>query len=90
VEINRYLELMGYSPLNEEDIDEERLIKALRKWEEHHPLPRIYKEKYISENDNVNMSSEEELKAVNEMLMLRQDLNDHYKRKKEKFPYVKA
>jgi hypothetical protein len=90
VEINRYLELMGYSPLNEEDIDEERLIKALRKWDEIHFLPRIYKEKYISENKNINMSAEEELKAVNEMLMLRQDLNDQYKRKKMKFPYVKA
>lgn len=89
-EINRYLDLMGFTPLNEDDVDEAMLIKALIKWDEEHLLQKIYKEKYIAGNDNIDMSDEEELKAVNDMLMLRQDLRDQYKRRKQRFAYART
>lgn len=89
-EINQYLEMMGYIPLDEEDIDDAVLIKELNKWDEEHPLQKIYKKKYIEEDDNIDMTLEEEQRAANDMLMLRQDLKDQYKRRKLKFVYVKA
>ena len=88
-DIDRYLELMGYLPLAEEDPDEAVLVKELQNWDEEHPLQRKYKEKFIFGNEAVEMNPEDELEAVSEMLMLRQDLKERYKRRKLKFIYSK-
>ena len=88
-EIDKYLELMGYLPLAEDEPDEEVLVKELQDWDEEHPLQRKYKEKVLHGNSAVEMTPEDELEAVSEMLMLRQDLNEQYKRRKLKFAYSK-
>lgn len=86
-ETDEYLELMGYLPLREEDPEDSVLIKELDRWDEEHPLQRLYKEKFINDNDSIEMSAEDELQAVSDMLMLRQDLKEQYKRRKMKFQY---
>ena len=88
-EIDHYLELMGYLTLNKDDPEEDILIKALDRWDEEHPLQRMFKEKYINGDDSIQMEAEEEHQAVSDMLMLRQELRDQYKRRKLKFDYMK-
>ncbi|MBQ3291435.1 MAG: hypothetical protein IJH43_03535 [Mogibacterium sp.] len=89
-EIDQYLELMGYLPLNKEDPDDQILITELEKWETEHPLPRLYKEKFINGNVNIELNEEDEQQAVSEMLMLRQELRASYKRRRLKFDYMKS
>lgn len=86
-ETDEYLELMGYLPLTEEDPDDSVLIRELDRWDEEHPLQRLYKEKHINDNETIEMSAEDELQAVSDMLMLRQDLKEQYKRRKMRFLY---
>ena len=88
-EINEYLELMGYYPLDEESEDEKHLIDAVNSWDEKHPLQKKYKEKYIYGNSSVGMSAGDESQAVNDMLMLRQELRDEYRKNGKEFPYLK-
>lgn len=88
-EIDRYLELMGFLPLDEDDPDENNLIKEMDKWEAEHPLQRQLKDKYIEGDDSIMLEPEDEQQAVIEMLTLRQDLRDRYKRKRLKFEYMK-
>ena len=94
-EIDKYLELMGYAPLDGIDRYEGPLINILKKWDDMHPLQRKYKEKYISGNKNIELDCKDELLAVNEMLQMRSDVKDIYESdrsndelKKEKFPYM--
>lgn len=89
-EIDRYLELMGYMPLSEEDPKDRTLILALEKWEDEHPLQRALKDKYIDGDEHIEMDHEDELQAVSDMLMLRQELKEQYRRKKLKFDYLKS
>ena len=49
----------------------------------------MFKEKYINGDDSIQMEAEEEHQAVSDMLMLRQELRDQYKRRKLKFDYMK-
>ena len=88
-EINEYLELMGYYPLDEESEDEKYLIDAVNSWDENHPLQKEYKEKYIYGNSSVEMNDDDESQAVNDMLMLRQELRDEYRKRGKEFPYLK-
>lgn len=94
-EIDRYLEMMGYAPLDGIDRHEGPLINILKKWDDMHPLQRKYKEKYLLGNVDMELNCREELGAVNEMLQLRSDVKDIYEGenfnnegKKEKFPYM--
>ena len=94
-EIDKYLEMMGYAPLDGIDRHEGPLINILKKWDDMHPLQRKYKEKYITGNSDMELSGREELRAVNEMLQLRSDLKEIYEGnnpnnegKKETFPYM--
>ena len=89
-EIDQYLELMGYMPLDEEIPNEDILIKALDKWDDEHPLQRLFKEKYINGDDSIELEPEEENQAASDMLMLRQELRDEYRRRKLKFEYMKS
>ena len=94
-EIDKYLELMGYAPLDGIDRHEGPLINIIRSWDDTHPLQRKYKEKYISGNKDIELDCRDELLAVNEMLQMRNDIKEIYESdrsndesKKEKFPYM--
>lgn len=94
-EIDRYLEMMGYAPLDGIDRYEGPLINIIRNWDNTHPLQRKYKEKYIGGNADIELSSKEEMQAVNEMIQMRRDLKEIYEKnsmdnggKREKFPYM--
>lgn len=94
-EIDKYLEMMGYAPLDGIDRHEGPLINILKKWDDMHPLQRKYKEKYIDGNADIELSSKEEMQAVNEMIQMRRDLKEIYEKnsidnegKREKFPYM--
>ena len=89
-EVSRYLELMGYGPLDPDDPNENILITELNKWDEEHPLQRAYKEKYLNGDTTVEMDTEDELQAVSDMLMLRQELMLQYKLRKIKFEYMRT
>lgn len=88
-DIDRYLDMMGYLPLSEDDPDDSVLIRELDRWEEAHPLQRMLKDKYIYGDKGIEMDLEDELQAVSDMLMLRQELRDQFKWKKLKFDYMK-
>ena len=88
-EIDEYLSCLGYSPLDE-SIPEEKLLKEkLEDWEETHHLQRLFKSKSIHEDNGIRLAPAEELQAVNEMLMLRQDMKYEFNREGEGFPYMK-
>ena len=94
-EIDRYLEMMGYAPLDGIDRYEGPLINIIRSWDDTHPLQRKYKEKYIGGNADIELSSKEEMQAVSEMIQMRRDLKEIYEKnsmdnggKREKFPYM--
>ena len=94
-EIDRYLEMMGYAPLDGIDRYEGPLINIIRNWDDTHPLQRKYKEKYIGGNADIELSSKEEMQAVSEMIQMRRDLKEIYEKnsmdnggKREKFPYM--
>lgn len=89
-EIDEYLTLMGYSSLDENDKNDSILIKELDIWENNHPLQRKYKDKYIHGHKDIKISQKEEIQAVNDMLMLRQELREAYKRRKIKFEYMNS
>ena len=88
-EINEYLDLMGYAPLNENSDAESRLIMMLKEWEQAHPLQWEYKKKFIKGEESIILKPEDELKAASEMLMLRQDLKYEYTQDGIHFPYMK-
>lgn len=88
-EINEYLELMGFAPLDEDSEDERYLIKVINRWDDKHPLQQVFKEKYILGESTIEMDTEDERQAVSDMLMLRQDLRDEYKKSRKVFPYLK-
>lgn len=72
-DVNRYLNLMGYANLDPTDKDESKLINLLVKWEVAHPLQRLYKNVYLSENNSgMSIDGHDELEAVKEMLSLRE------------------
>lgn len=74
-EIDKYLDLMGYAPLDATNKEEGMLINILNKWDNEHPLVIKYKDKYFNGKD-VEISPKEELQAVTDMLQLRK--NDGY------------
>lgn len=98
-EVDHYLVLMGYAPLNPENEDEHNLSRALTLWEKTHPLQRAYKMYCIGKTPEVMKSAnarasgmeisgpEEMRKAAESMLQLRQDLRIEYSRRGWEFPY---
>lgn len=77
-DIDRFLQLMGYVPLDIMDKNEGRLISALVEWENNHPVQRAFKNKYFEGNTAIELEPSEEYKAVDEMLQLKSDLSDLY------------
>ncbi len=89
-EINEYLGNMGFSELDESIEDENDLMTALDKWEKDHGLAKSLKQKYIKGDPSVSMAPEEELQAAGDMLLLRQDLGEEYRKNEKAFPYMKG
>lgn len=74
-EIDKYLDLMGYAPMDATNKVEGMLINLLNKWENEHPVVAKYKDKHFKSKE-VNITPKEELQAVTDMLQLRK--NDGY------------
>ncbi len=101
-ELDEYLGLLGYSPLGSSgDRAETVLIRTLEKWEGLHPLPRLFKDRVVfgeyetgeygpgSGTDTADFPFSDHCTAAEEMLLLRQELADMFKSRREPFPYLK-
>ena len=88
VDIDRFLEMMGYAPMDVSDKDEGRLLAALMEWENTHPLQRAYKNLHFMKDESSKLSPAEEYQAVKDMLQLRSDLDETYKKKGNVFTYA--
>lgn len=86
-DIDRLLELMGYAQLDVSDKDEGRLLASLAEWENTHPLQRAYKEMHFRGDQSIKLAPEEEYQAVREMLQLRTDVSESFKKKGYDFIY---
>lgn len=88
-EIDRYLELMGFMPLDAVQADEGILISALAKWEKDHPLQRRLKQMELERDGSIEMTEKEIDEALREMLHLRQDVGAEFDKIKKTCPYLK-
>ena len=88
-EIDRYLELMGFVPLDAVQAEEGILISTLAKWEEDHPLQRRLKQMELEGDGSVEMTEKEIDEALKEMLHLRQDVGAEFGKIKKTCPYLK-
>ena len=100
-ETDKYLGMMGFSPLDSENKSESLLIKGLDKWEEAHPDIKALKDRCIGKKtagaaDSCNsewtagrMARDpgKDLKAAEDMLCLRQELKKFYRDEAVVFPY---
>lgn len=77
-DIDHFLSMMGYAPLDETSRKESGLVSALNEWEQKHPLQRSFKRKFFEGDTGVNLSDEEEFQAVDEMLQLKADIAELY------------
>ena len=75
-DINRYLKMMGYAPLDIMDKNEGRLISRLTEWERTHPIQRAFKSKYIDGNNTVQLTETEEHSAVEQMLQMKSEITE--------------
>ena len=87
-DIDQFLEMMGFAPIDVSDRDEGMLLTALTEWETTHPLQRAYKNMHFKEDNSIQLSPAEEFRAVNEMLQLRSDLEETYKSRGREFNYM--
>ena len=88
-EIDRYLELMGFVPLDAVQQEEGILLSALEKWEHDHPLQRRLKQMAMEGDSSVQLSEEEIRQARREMLLLRQDVASEFAAARKPCPYLK-
>ena len=86
-DINHYLEIMGYPMLETESREEGVLTSALAEWESLHPIQRSFKQKYIEGDPSIRLTEEEEHQAVEQMLQLKSDLSEYYRRRDMVFTY---
>lgn len=87
-DIDEFLEMMGYAPIDVSDRDEGKLLAALMEWENTHMLQRAYKNLHFKGDARIELSREEEFRAVRDMLQLKSDLEEVYKQKDQEFIYV--
>lgn len=86
-DINHFLDLMGYAPLNMLDKEEGRLMTFLTDWEHRHLVQREFKKKNIDGDATVILTDAEEFEAVDSMLQLKSDLIEEYASHEEEYPY---
>jgi hypothetical protein len=87
-DIDPFLEMMGYAPIDVSDSDEGKLLMALTEWEAMHPLQRAYKNRYLKDDVSIALSPAEEFMAVRDMLHLRSDIEEAYRHKGYDFIYI--
>ena len=87
-DIDQFLEMMGYAPIDVSDRDEGRILAALTEWENTHPLQRAYKNLHFKDDASIRLSPAEEYQAVRDMLQLKSDLEEVYKEKEQDFIYI--
>ena len=92
-EINCYLDMMGYAPLQEEDKAEGLLIKLLNEWDASHPFQRAYKETLLSAHSGQAEEKAPSSFGVNtafreELLFLREEMYNRFKERQVPFPYL--
>lgn len=88
-EIDRYLTMMGFARLDAVDVEEGLLLNALSLWEECHPLPELLRSASSSAHPDAPLTNQEVAEAAQQMLQLRQDLEEMYRGWNRKFPYLK-
>ena len=88
-ELDEYLDLMGYAPLEDDRNEEADLKEHLAVWEKKHPLQRAYKNKYFGGDQTVQLTSDEEYEAASDMLLMRTLLQEAYRKEWKQFPYLK-
>ena len=90
-DINYYLELMGFKPLDPENRQEQILIRLLEQWETDHPLQRRFKEKMVySDIDDIPENSVSDYAGVqDELLFLREEMYHGFQEQGIPFPYMK-
>ena len=88
-EIDQYLQLMGFAPLDAVRQDEGILISAIEKWEKAHPQQRRLKQMELEGDSSVGMTEEESREALEEMLRMRQDIGEVFAGINKPYPYLK-
>ena len=92
-EINEYLVMMGYAPLQEDDKTEGLLIRMLNEWDTAHPLQRAYKETLLSAHSG-QAEAEASFSLIantafrEELLFLREEMYNRFKDRGINFPYL--
>lgn len=86
-EMDRYLELMGFAPLGEGGEQEMILAAMLDEWEA--DTPGVTELKKILDGGECSLRPAGRLQAAEDMLMLRQELDERYKERGLVFPYMK-
>ena len=92
-EINCYLDLMGFAPLQEDDKTEGLLIELLHDWDVTHPFQRAYKEILLSaDTERAEAETASSLIAntafQEELLFLREEMYNRFKARGAAYPYL--
>lgn len=92
-EINEYLNLMGYAPLDAEDKAEGLLVRLLDEWDTSHPLQRTFKDRLLSADPaetevTADLSFEDYTALQEELLFMREEMSKRFKEAKVSFPYM--
>lgn len=88
-EIDRYLTMMGFAALDAVNMEEGLLLNSMTAWEKQHPLPKKYKQWYFYAEGTRMPAPEEAVRAVQQMLEMRQDLRIMFEDRGFSFPYLK-
>lgn len=92
-EIDQYLDMMGYAPLQEEDKTEGLLIQLLDEWDSTHPFQRAYKDMLLASGAERTQAEAASSFTANtafqeELLFLREEMSHSFKERGMKFPYL--
>lgn len=92
-EINHYLDLMGYAPLQEDDKTEGLLVRLLNEWDSSHPFQRAYKNMLLSSESErteaeASYSYDANTAFQEELLFLREEMRDQFEERGVAFPYM--
>ena len=85
-EINKYLELMGYSKLGSFRNDDQ-LLEYLDKWENDHVAQRRYKDVCFWKNNDEELTQELTEKALEEIVFMKNDIKEMYLKDNLEFSY---
>lgn len=86
-ELNEYLELMGYTKLEEFRDEDKRLLEYLDGWEKTHKAQRRYKDICFWKNCEGDPSAELTDAALEEIVYLKNEISEMYQNDDLEFPY---